>query len=199
MHALLLRLESVAAKNQQLQMELENEKMTVEKLEREKQCLAEENRVSRLSMRNLGLEDELGTFGKPFEDKESEEEKRRKRQEKHRKIAEEDARERAVKERDLEMQRLPPEIEMQKVVPSTVNQVNYEMEDLAQSPFKSDEECDTTIQQELAGLGDEGGIESDFMNASQLHSGDEYFETNPNDNSYEMIDQSNDTNRDLLQ
>ena len=199
MHALLLRLESVAAKNQQLQMELENEKMTVEKLEREKQCLAEENRVSRLSMRNLGLEDELGTFGKPFEVKESEEEKRRKRQEKHRKIAEEDARERAVKERGLEMQRLPPEIEMQKVVPSTVNQVNYEMEDLAQSPFKSDEECDTTIQQELAGLGDEGGIESDFMNASQLHSGDEYFETNPNDNSYEMIDQSNDTNRDLLQ
>ena len=60
-------------------MELENEKTTVEKLEREKQCLAEENRVSRLSMRNLGLEDELGTFGKPFEVKESEEEKRRKR------------------------------------------------------------------------------------------------------------------------
>ena len=63
----------------------------------------------------------------------------------------------------------------------------------------TDEEAEMTMQQELTMLGGGEGIGGTFGGGDEMHggrgmSGEEYFETNPNDTSYEI----DNTNRDLV-
>ena len=135
--------------------------------------LQEENRVSRLSMRNLGLEDELSGLTSN--------------------ILHDDNRVNSSK---------APEIEMTKQPPSSSNdQFSNENRDYQEMPFKN-KDADQSIKHELMELGGTDGgfdMQNDMMGMGMGMSGEEYFETNPNDNSYEnTYDNIDNTNRDLL-
>ena len=79
----------------------------------------------------------------------------------------------------------------------SVGETPYKRE--AASSGSDDDEAEMTMQQELTMLGDSEGLGGTFVGDDEMHggrgmSGEEYFETHPNDTSYEI----DNTNRDLV-
>ena len=184
---LLSRLQNVAADNQQLKGDLKAKEARILKLEVDKQRLWDENRVSRAGG---NLDPELG--GQlSFRAQDSEEQPRRKKRQKV-----------------LDSTDGAPQIELVQTKANAyqglatsdfgAGETPYKREDVT-SDGTDDDEAEMTMQQELGMLGggeDLGGtfVGDDELGGGRGMSGEEYFETTPNDTSYEI----DTTNRDLV-
>lgn len=174
MHTLIVRLQDKAAQNQQLRQELEQKDRLLFELGQERNRLADEARVSRLSLHNLGDEDISGHLsGRAFQES-SPARRRREKQEARRKAQEFGA----------------PEIEMTKINANEYGALSQN--EFAPTPYKVNnfEYLEPDLRQELG----EQTVDGTFVMGQMT--GEEYFETNPGDTSYEMG--MDGTNRDLI-
>ena len=179
MMTLLKRLQNVAADNKTLKADLQTKEKRILKLEMDKQRLWDENRISRKGG-NLASE---GIGQLSFREQESEERPRKKRT-------------------DV-INSATPQIELTQTKSADYHGVAASDSKsggalLREESQGSDEEAEMTMQQELTMLGGEnlGGTftENNEMFGGRGMSGEEYFETHPNDQSYEI----DNTNRDLV-
>ena len=143
--------------------------------------MEDEARVSRLSMHRLGDEDIAGQLsGRAFQES-SPARRRREKQEK--------------KRREREMDR-PPEVEMTKLKAGQ-EYANLSQDDFGDTPYKGEFDEFDDLQKELGGQAVDGTFEMGLGEDGGL-TGEEYFETHPNDTSYEMGGETDNTNRDLM-
>ena len=146
----------------------------------ERNRLADENRVSRLSLQGIGMTDDIAgqLSGRAYEES-SPARRRREKQE--------------ARRRELEAN-AAPEIEMTKFK-SGEAYGSLTQNEFASTPYKHEFDEFEDLQKELGNDTVDGTF---VMCQGEGITGEEYFETNPNDTSYELRASNNNTNRDLI-
>ena len=180
MHTLIVRLQDKAAQNQELKIQLEQKDRDLKDLMLDRNRLADENRVSRLSLQGLNMNDDIAgqLSGRAYEES-SPARRRREKQEARRREKEINA---------------APEIEMTKFK-SGEAYGSLPQNEFASTPYKHDFDEFEDLQKELGNDTVDGTF---VMCQGEGITGEEYFETNPNDTSYELRASNNNTNRDLI-
>ena len=102
------------------------------------------------------------------------------------------------RQKDREQKQNAPEIEMTKVKAGDVYG-SIGQNEFASTPYKEEEDIfdDIDLKNELGGEMVDGTFEMGLGEGGDGLTGEEYFETNPNDTSYELGETDN-TNRDLM-